>query len=68
MDVLRVRYSYLTTKLFGSSVVDCLKVSEKIVLPRMTASACKFNSSVVLAQLETKLLRLLVAEVGSLPR
>lgn len=66
MDVLRVRSSYLTTKLFGSSVVDCLKVREKIVLPRMTAPACKFSRSLVLAQLETKLL--LVAEVGSLPR
>lgn len=69
MDILRVRSSYLTTKLFGSSIVDCLKVREKIVLPRVTSPACKFSRSLVLAQLETKLLLLLlVAEAGSLPR
>ncbi|TRZ17727.1 hypothetical protein HGM15179_009392, partial [Zosterops borbonicus] len=39
MDIGRVRSSYLTTKLFGSSVVDCFKVREKIVLPRTTAPA-----------------------------
>lgn len=68
MDILRVRSSYLTTKLLGSSIVDCLKVREKIVLPRMTTAACKFSRSLVLAQLEIKLLRLLVPEVGSLPQ
>lgn len=48
--------------------MGCLKVSEKIVLPRTSASAFKFSSSIALAQLETKLLWLLVAEVVSLPR
>lgn len=68
MDIGRVRSSHLTTKLFGSSVVDCFKDREKIVLPRTTAPACKFCRSLVLAQLETKLLQLPVAEVGSPPR